>query len=173
MKHFVIAVFLLAGSAYGTGLSDLLEIADSEYKPTARDPFVDASVSRTLLSPEDEREVKADAPAPPIDSYRQELITVFRQAHDVNGIAMAGGSAMAIVDGKIVQSGETLSVALSDDIGARLAATSKSFGLGLESQMESKMLTVLVDHITPQGLYLRMKGMTAAILLEYRKNFFA
>lgn len=167
MKSIFI-LLLLVSPTWATALSDLPLIRDVTYVATARDPFVDASVSPTLMRATGERDLRAVGR--PIETYRTELEAVLRQNSKVNGIAVGLGGGYSVVNGKIVKPAMSLTAPINDDLAQRLLLTSRYFGLGLEAAIESKHLAFEITRITPDGLHLRLQGMKAELHLPYRKN---
>ncbi len=167
MKTILIYAMLIS-TASAIGIQDVPTIREISYTPSARDPFVDASVSPTLLGATGDRDFSQVGP--PIESYRGELEALLRQSSKVGGVAVANGVGYSVVNGKIVKRGMTLSVPIPENLRERLLLTSRYFGLGLESQIDTKQLEFRISRITSTGLLLQFQGMQTELHLPYRKN---
>ena len=167
ITRFIIIFLASAGASFGVGINDIPKVMPCTYTPSVRDPFVDATVSNTLVSAVEARDVRHEAP--PIETYTPELLALVQAARKINGIAVSGKS-MALVDGKIVRSGQDLIVGLPEGLAAKLMATSRYFGLGLEAEIESKQIQFHVEEISAKGLHLRVRGMRTDIMYEYVKD---
>jgi hypothetical protein len=170
MKRFFLLV-LTSTTACASGLNDIPHLRDVEYKASSRDPFIDGAVGKTLLSTPEERDLRASAP--PIETYETELEGLFRAEKEVNGIALIDGIGTAIVNKHIMEVGEELFVGVPEDLGKRLAATSRYFGLGFEQQLEGHYLGAKIERITAEGLQLKISGMLKTIRLNYAKKYSA
>lgn len=157
---------LLTVSAFGIGLRDVPQLRNADYEPSLRDPFVDASVSPTILGATGARDLRSAAP--PLEAYMAELEAMFQKEHKVHGVAIAGAMQFAVVNGKTVKAGTFLSVALPEELSQRLLGSSRYYGLGLEPQLGAKLLQAEVAAITKTGLVLKIRG--TILHLGYHKN---
>lgn len=161
----LLATFLIAGNAFG-GTLYIPELPELTYTATARDPFVDASVLATILGATGERDLRHIAPS--LETYSSELEGLLGQSHKVNGIAIDGALSMVVINGKPMKSGVAITLPLSDDLAERLLPTSRYYGLGLDSQIESKILHLNLNTVTPSGITLTLRGLN--LQLPYQKE---
>jgi len=167
MKSLLIYAMLVS-TASAISVQDVPMVQEVDYVASARDPFVDSSVSPTLLGATGERDLRKIGP--PIESYRGELEALLRQSSKVDGVAVANGTGFSVVNGKVVKKGMPISIAIPDELCERLLLTSRYFGLGLEDQISAKHLNLSISRITSSGLLLTLQGMKADLHLPYQKN---
>lgn len=157
---------LLATPAFGLGMRDVPQVYVADYAPSLRDPFVDPSVSPTILGATGARNLSSVAR--PLESYVGELEALFLKENKVNGIAIGNDMSLAVVNGKTVKLGARLSVAVPEALSQELLNTSRYYGLGLEAQIGAKLLECEIAEITKTGLKLKLRGTN--LRLPYRKN---
>ena len=162
----ILTLLLFAVPAFGIGLRDVPEVPDTNYAPSLRDPFVDASVSPTIIGATGSRDLRNVAR--PLEAFTAEIEALLKKENNVNGIALAGGMSLAVVNGKTVKPGTSLEIAIPEGLSKELLGTSRYYGLGLETQIEAKLLQAEVTEITTTGLFLKLRG--TILHLPYRKN---
>lgn len=165
MKRLAV-LLMLHMSARAATMADLPVFTDSNYRPSPRDPFVDASVSRTLLTSVEDRD--SSTTAPPIETFEKELKELFASTHKILALAVSGENGSAVVNGRAVERGEPLIVTLPDTLGSRLLSTSQYYGLGLNAEIEAKQLSAKIERVTPEGIHIRIRGTRTPMLLEYQ-----
>ena len=159
-------LLLLATPAFGIGMRDVPQVYVPDYAPTLRDPFVDVSVSPTILGATGSRNLSNVAR--PLESYVGELEGLLFKENKVNGIALSERMNLAVVNGRTVKPGMPLRITIPEALSQQLLGTSRYYGLGLESQIGAKLLECEIAEITKTGLILKLRG--TSLHLPYRKN---
>lgn len=159
-------LLLLATPVLGIGMRDVPQVYISDYAPSLRDPFVDASVSPTILGATGSRNLSNVAR--PLESYVGDLESLLSKENKVNGIALSDRMNLAVVNGRTVKPGTLLRVTIPEALSEQLLGTSRYYGLGLESQIGAKLLECEIAEITKTGLILKLRG--TSLHLPYRKN---
>lgn len=159
-----------------------------DYKAAQRDPFLDPTVQITLLGVK--KQEVAVRPKP-IEDYLNELTGLAKGQYTIQGIAYDSNSPMALMGNRACQTGDKLILKLGAQNGetvsnppapagtsgpkdkslfARLYATSRFYGLGIEEELRSGELRLSVKRITPDSVVLRLPGCDRELTLSYEKD---
>ena len=138
------------------------------YAPSPRDPFIDAAVTRTLLS-------EANAPDPAdresgLDAYAMEFSQLLRDLYRVQGIICGTKGGSALIGRRILKVGDNLDLFLSEELQKRLEQTNRSLGLGLDETLQKAVLSAEVVQVDPSGVTLSMPDMKPQLVLPYQKT---
>lgn len=164
-----------------------------EYKPMQRDPFLDPTVQVTLLGA---KKHEAAIRPKPIEEYLQELGSLAKAQYAIQGIAYDPDSPMALIGSRSCQVGDKLMLKLSGSqsgvavsnppapaagtppapgageqtLMTRLYATARYYALGIEDDLRSGELRLIVKRITPDSVVLRVPGCDRELTLTYEKD---
>jgi hypothetical protein len=160
------------------------------YKQSRRDPFLDPSVELTLLGSTKKQEMADDAR--PMETYVDEIQPLLATQFAVQGIAYDPDAPMALLGGKICQTGAQIVLKLNGDKAAaaqsqtpqgatagltrpkslaeRLYATSRFFGLGIENDLKAGHFRLTIKKVQTDRVIFGIPGSARDMVLEYAKD---
>jgi hypothetical protein len=161
-----------------------------DYRAAQRDPFLDPTVQMTLLGA---KKQEVAARPKPMQDYLQELSGLAKEQYPIQGIAYDPDSPMALLGSRSCQADDKLMLKLGAQPGvpvsnppasggstspgsgdksllARLFATARFYGVGIEDDLRSGELQLIVKRITPDSVVLRVPGCDRELTLSYEKD---
>ncbi|MEY5025876.1 MAG: hypothetical protein RLZZ244_1404 [Verrucomicrobiota bacterium] len=150
-------------------LPDLGEIRfpqTPEYKRSPRDPFVDASVKKTLLTP-GATNATTGKREPEITAYAREFNQILGQLYAIQGLVSSPKGGSALIGRRILRIGDSLEIHLNEAILKRLEQTNRIYNLGLDEILKSGVIPAKLAKVEPTGIKLSVAGMNAPLELPF------
>ena len=160
------------------------------YRQSRRDPFLDPSVELTLLGSTKKQELVDDAKR--METYIDEIQPLLATQYAVQGIAYDPDAPMALLGGKICQTGAQIVLKLNGDklagaqsqtpqgvtaglarpktLAERLYATSRFYGLGIEKDLSAGHVRLTIKKVEPDRVIFGIPGSARDLVLEYAKD---
>lgn len=171
--------FLIQSSANGVNepSEDLLDSVLSaeiqrprvfSYKPSERDPFLDASVKLTLLSgAEGALGVNEDFG---LDQFSRQLSAELLQKYRINGVVCGQRGSVVLIGKRVLRIGDTLELVVGEELLRKIKAAEENGYRKLRDALSQGILSLRVGSITPSGIGLIHDLLEQPLSLPYSKN---
>jgi hypothetical protein len=134
------------------------------YSPVARDPFVSADASKTLVGHGIESDNSFGSKA--AQRYLQTLVAAIQNDLFVEGVSTGDGKshAVALINGVAFSEAEKIPVTVSENDLVQLTELARTYGLPLERDMSEKSTILLeVGSIDANGVAILLPGFRAPL----------
>jgi hypothetical protein len=167
-KATYLALLVLSMSSCGLGgeiiMPHLPDLYAFRYSPVARDPFVSADASKTLVGHGIELDNSFGSKA--AQRYLQTLVAAIQNDLFVEGVSTGDGKshAVALINGVAFSETEKIPVTVSENDLVQLTELARTYGLPLERDMSEKSTILLeVGSIDANGVAILLPGFHAPL----------